>query len=139
MLELGIIITLLKWVMFLVLIIFVGLIALIIIGLILSPKITEEEVYNAVSFPNWKTGFQIWNELRELKNVQRPTFFDVTPPYIYLSKLIDDGFIEYREKEISKEKWHARGRLPQLEYRRTGKKREKKQPHLDAILEPTKS
>lgn len=140
MLEIGIIIiTLIKWATFLLLAVIALFVTLTGIAIALSTKITEEEVYEVVSYPNWKTGIQIRDELRKLKGVpENAVFTDIDSVYVYLDRLENDGFIEIQEKEIPKETWHARGKRTQLEYRRTGKKREKKQPLLNALLEPTK-
>jgi hypothetical protein len=137
MLEIRIvIITLIQWAAFLIFGVFT---LMLILESIFRIHITEEEVYDTLSYPNWKSYMQIKEDLRKLKNIKEERIVaDIKSPHLHLLRLVENGFIDHQRREVDNADI-SKDKIPVHEYRRTGKKREKKQPLLDTLLEPTKS
>lgn len=80
--------------------------------------ITEDEVYESLSYTEWKTGLELTDEIRQLRLKQQPYAAMLGSVYPTLRSLEVSDLVERRERQISEEKRRVRGNLPQHEFRR---------------------
>lgn len=84
-------------------------------------RVTEADVYNALSYHDWKRPLVIFNQLCEEKKVddkpfQRPSIGTV---YNHLDSLVEKGFSEFRMALLTEDELNSRGGWGSKEYKLT--------------------
>jgi len=65
-------------------------------------KATLQDLYDTLSYRDWKTGLQMIQELKD-SGKKVSGYFNANK-YIYLAQWEDEGLIRSREKELSEER-----------------------------------
>jgi hypothetical protein len=116
----------------------VGAFILFMVHLLISvPGISDEEILECVGY-EWKTTLQITAMLNKIHSSKsgKPGSIPAARVRTRLKKLTVNGFLESRDKVLTEEQLSNRGNRPDVEFRRTGKKKpvtKKESPRLKFV------